>query len=375
LFDHPDPYPMFAMLRASQPVLAAEQFGRRTFLLTRYDDCLAALRDDEAFSSRSNAEAGQVLGRTVLEMDGREHDRHRALVQPAFVHKALDGLASLLEGIVHELLDDVARQRRVDLVSQFTARYPVQVSADMLGIPRADHPRYQRWALDLMGFTLDFARAATAAAEIRTFLLPIIAQRRGEPRNDILTRLVHGTVDGERLSDEEVVSFLRLLIPGGAETTYRLFGNLLVALLTQPDRYGRVRADRSLVPWAIEETLRWETSVVMLSRETTREIELHGVRLPARGMVAVAVGSANRDEAHYERPDEYDLDRRADDHLAFGIGRHHCLGHHLARLEARIALTAILDRFPNLRLDPDCPPPTITGLAFRSPKTLRVLAA
>src|SRR5262249_20633036 len=153
------------------------------------------------------------------------------------------------------------------------------------------------WALDLMGFTLDFERAATASAEIRTFLLPIIAQRRAEPREDILTRLVHGTVDGEQLNDEEVVSFLRLLIPGGAETTYRLFGNLLVALLSQPDRYERVRADRSLVPWAIEETLRWETSIVMLSRETTREIELRGVRLSVGSMVAVAVGSANRDEA------------------------------------------------------------------------------
>jgi cytochrome P450 len=373
LFDHPDPYPLFRMLRQSQPVFATQHLGRPTFLLTTYDDCLMALKDAETYSSRSNAEAGQVLGRTVLEMDGREHGRHRALVQPAFVPKALDGLEPLLEEIVHELLDAIAREPRADLVAEFTERYPVQVSAHMLGIPRADHPRYQRWAMALMGFTRDFARAEAASAEVGSYLLPILEARRTAPRDDIVTRLVQGTVDGERLSDEDVVSFLRLLIPAGAETTFRLIGNMLVALLTERDRLERVRADRSLVSWAIEETLRWETSIVMLSRETTRPTEVRGVALPAGALVSVVLGSANRDEAHYERPDEYDLDRRADDHLAFGFGRHHCLGYHLARLEVRVALTAILDRLPNLRLDPDSPPPAITGLAFRSPKRLAVL--
>jgi cytochrome P450 len=189
----------------------------------------------------------------------------------------------------------------------------------------------------------------------------------------VLSRLVTGTVDAHVLSDEDVVSFLRLLIPAGAETTFRLIGNLLVALLTERDRYERVRRDRSLVSWAIEETLRWETSIVMLSRETTRATEVRGVPLPAGALVSLVVGSANRDEEHYERPDEYDLDRHADDHLAFGFGRHHCLGYHLARTEVRVALGAILDRFPRLRLDPDAPAPSITGLAFRSPKRLDVL--
>lgn len=375
LFDHPDPYPLFATLRQTQPVLATTHEGRPTFLLTKYDDCLAALQDAETYSSGSNAEAGQVLGRTVLEMDGREHGRYRALVQPAFAAKALDGLEALMATLVEELLDVVRDSERADLVSQFTEHYPVQIIAHLLGIPRADYPRFQRWAQDLMGFTLDFARAATASAEIRTYLLPIIAARRADPRDDVVSRLVTGAVDGHGLGDEEVVSFLRLLIPAGAETTFRLTGNLLVALLTEPDRYERVRADRSLVPWAIEETLRWETSIVMLSRETTRPTEVRGVPMPAGALVSVVIGSANRDEAHYERPDEYDLDRRADDHLAFGFGRHHCLGHHLARAEVRVALNLILDRFPRLRLDPDVPPPHIIGMAFRSPPSLRVLVS
>ena len=184
-----------------------------------------------------------------------------------------------------------------------------------------------------------------------------------------------GTVDGQGLSDEEVVSFLRLLLPAGAETTFRLIGNMLVALLVERDRWERVRADRALVPWVIEETLRWETSVLMVSRQTTRPTVIRGIEIPADEMVSVNIASGNRDEDHYENPDVFDLDRRADDHLAFGFGRHHCLGYHLARLEARLALSAMLDRFPDLRLDPDAPPPTITGLAFRSPKALPVLLA
>src|SRR4029450_13038717 len=215
--------------------------------------------------------------------------------------------------------------------------------------------------------------ASPPAAAVREYVLPLIAERRARPRDDVISTLVTGTVDGQGLSDEDVVSFLRLLIPAGAEPTFRLIGNMLFALLTERDRWERVRADRSLVPWAMEETLRWETSVLMGSREGNREVGLRGSTIPADGVVSVVVASANRDEEHYEHPDVFDLDRRADDHLAFGFGRHHCLGYHLARLEARLALTALLDRLPTLRLDPAAPPPTITGLAFRSPKSLPAL--
>jgi cytochrome P450 len=370
MFDHPDPYPMFAMLRQSQPVMRAEFMNRVAWVLTKYDDCLAVLKDAETYSSRSNAEVGKIMGRTVIEMDAKEHTRHRALVQRVFVPKGLDGLQPALEAMVDEILDQLAGDRRADLVAQFTERFPVQVMAHMVGIPRADYPQFQKWAIDIVGFARDYPRGHAAAAAVREYLLPIIAERRARPRDDVISTLVTGAVDGQELSDEDVVSFLRLLIPAGAETTFRLIGNMLFALLTERDRWERVRADRSLVPWAIEETLRWETSVLMVSRQANREVEFRGVTVPADGVVSVVVASANRDEEHYEHPDAFDLDRRADDHLAFGFGRHHCLGYHLARLEARLALTALLDRLPNLRLDPAAPPPTITGLAFRSPKSL-----
>jgi len=308
-------------------------------------------------------------------MDGKEHTRHRALVQQVFAPKGLDGLQPVLDSMLGEVIDGFAGDRRADLVQQFTERFPVQVMAHMIGVPRADYPQFQKWAIDIIGFVKDYPRGYDAAAAVREYLLPVIAARRAAPTGDVISKLVTGTVDGQGLSDEEVVSFLRLLLPAGAETTFRLIGNMLVALLVERDRWERVRADRALVPWVIEETLRWETSVLMVSRQTTCPTVIRGIDIPADEMVSVNIASGNRDEDHYENPDVFDLDRRADDHLAFGFGRHHCLGYHLARLEARLALSAMLDRFPDLRLDPDAPPPTITGLAFRSPKALPVLLA
>ena len=376
LFDHPDPYPLFAALRASDPVMRFDTPRRRGYMVTRYDDCLAILKDPDTFSSRSNAEAGRVLGRTILEMDGKEHTRHRALIQHAFAPKSLDGLEALLTSVVHEIIDEFASAPRADLVAQLTERYPIQIIAHLLGIPRADYPTFQRWALELMTFPKDLDVGLAASAAVRAYLLPIVAARRAEPRDDLLTRLVLGTIDGRGLDDEEVVNFCRLLLPAGAETTFRLIGNLLVALLSERDtRWERVRADRALVPWAIEETLRWEGSIVMLSRASTKPTRLSGVDIPAGEFLSVVIGSANRDERHYTEPDVFDLDRHAEDHLAFGFGRHHCVGYHLARLEVRVVLDALFERLPNLRLDPDAPPPAITGLAFRSPKRLRVLVA
>jgi cytochrome P450 len=275
--------------------------------------------------------------------------------------------------MVDELLDGITRRTHVDLVADFTEHFPVQVMAHLIGIPRRDYPRFQSWAIDIIGFARDWERGMASAEALRQYLLPIVRERRAAPTDDVLSKLVTGTVDGEGLTDDEVVSFLRLLIPAGAETTFKLIGNLFVALLEERERFERVRADRSLVPWAIEEALRWESSVLMVARETTRPTTIRGIDIPENALVTVLTASGNRDEEHYPDPDVFDLDRRADDHLAFGFARHHCLGYHLAKMESRIALDAFCDRLPALRLDPAAPPPTITGLAFRSPKTLRVV--
>ena len=373
IFDHPDPYPMFAMMRASMPVMRVEFMNRVAYAVSKYDDCVAVLKDHETYSSRSNAEVGKVMGRTLIEMDAKEHTRHRQLIQQIFVPKNLERLETILNGLAHEVLDRIGTRARGDLVADFTEQFPVQVMAHLTGIPRKDHPQFQAWAIDILGFPKDLPRGLAGAAALREYLLPVIAERRTNPADDVISKLVTGTVDGEGLTDDEVVSFLRLLIPAGAETTFKLLGNLFVALLTDREgRYERVRADRTHVPWAIEETLRWETSVLMVSRQANRDVEIRGVPIPAGGNISVLNASGNRDPDHYPDPDTWDLDRHADDHLAFGFGRHHCLGYHLARMEMRLAVDAVLDRFPNLRLDPDAPAPQILGLAFRAPKRVDV---
>jgi cytochrome P450 len=373
MFEFPDPYPMFADMRRTAPVNRVEMFTRISWLVTRYDDVLAVLRDADTFSSTANAEVGRFMGRTIIEMDGKEHTRTRALVSTLFVPRAIDALASVAEQLVHELIDRFVRDGRADLVTQLTTIFPVQVIAHIIGIPREDASKFMRWSLDLIAFAKDPEKGLAASATLREYFLPVIRARRADPRDDVITKLVTGTIDGVGLTDEEVVNFLRLLLPAGAETTSRLMGSMFFALLADREaRLERVRADRSLFTWAIEETLRWETPVLFVARKAMRAIELAGVSLPEGAMVSAIIASANRDETHFDEPDRFDLDRRRDDHLSFAFGRHFCLGSHLARLEARTALGVVLDRLPNLRLDPDADPPTILGLAFRSPPALRV---
>jgi cytochrome P450 len=373
MFDFPDPYPMFAEMRRTQPAAHVTMYERESWVVTRYDDVAAVLRDNEGFSSAANAAVGKFMGRTIIEMDGKEHTRTRALVSAVFSPRAIDALTPIVEGIVHERLDGLARAGRADLVADLTTVFPVEVIAHIVGVPRTDYARFMAWSLDLIAFAKDPAKGSAASTTLHDYLLPLVRQRRAEPRDDVITRLVTGTVDGVGLTDDEVISFLRLLLPAGAETTSRLMGNMLFALLSEPaTRLERVRSDRSLVPWVIEETLRWETPVLFVARQTTRPARLAGVDIPTGKMVSAVIASANRDETHYADPDEFVLDRRADDHLSFGFGRHFCLGYHLAKLEARTALGAVLDRLRDVRIDAAAEPPRITGLAFRSPRALPV---
>jgi cytochrome P450 len=374
MFDFPDPYPMFAEMRRSDPVAHVTMMNRESFVVTRYDDVSAVLRDGDLFSSRANAEVGKFMGRTIIEMDGKEHTRTRALVSSVFNARHIEAMTPVIEGLVRERIDSFAGAGRADLVTELTTVFPVEVIAHIVGVPRGDYTSFMRWSLDLIAFSKDPARGRTASQTLHDYLLPILAARRAEPRDDVISRLLTGTVDGVGLTDEEVISFLRLLMPAGAETTSRLIGSAFFALLTEREaHFERVRADRSLVPWAIEETLRWETPVLFVARQATRPTEIAGKAVPEGMMVSAVIASGNRDESHYSDPDRFDLDRRVDDHLSFGFGRHFCLGYHLAKLEARTAINAVLDRLPNLRIDPSAPAPRITGLAFRSPQSLPVL--
>lgn len=369
-----DPYPAYARLRRDEPVKYVELPLAPGYLVTRHEDVLSVLRDSSTYSSYANAKGiGLVMGKTILEMDGKEHTQHRNIVSLAFVPKALQGdLPDTIAAIAHQLLDTFARDGRADLVGQFTKTFPLRVIAHVIGIPIEDYQTFQHWSLDIIGFASDPPKGFTAAAALSEFLRPIVERRKAEPTADLMSTLVHAEVDGHRLTDEEVYGFLRLLLPAGAETTYRLISTALFALLVHTDQLDETRHDRSKVERTIEETLRWESPVQFAARETTAATCLAGVDLPVGAQVLAALGAANRDERRFPSPDRFDIHRDASDHVAFGFGRHFCLGSHLARLEARTAINAVFDRLPNLRLDRSYTP-YVVGLAFRSPKRLPVL--
>jgi cytochrome P450 len=370
----PDPYPVYARLRRETPVKCLDLPMAPGYLVTRYADVVTVLKDAALFSSQANAKGiGLVMGKTILEMDGKEHTRHRNIISMAFVPKALKGvLPDTIASIAHDMIDRFARDGHADLVAQFTRTFPLRVIAHIIGVPIEDYETFKRWSLDLISFADDPPKGFEAAEKLVDYLRPIVEARRAEPHADLMSTLVHAEVDGERLRDDEIFAFLKLLLPAGSDTTYRLIGNALFGLLTHTEQFEEVVADRATIAAAIEETLRWEAPVQFASRETTATVTLGGVDLAAGAQLLTAIGSANRDERHFAAPDRFDIHRRIDEHMAFGFGRHFCLGSHLARLEATTALNALVDRLPNLRLDraQHC---GVVGLAFRSPNRLPVV--
>jgi cytochrome P450 len=377
-----DPYTEMARLRREEPVQRIDMSGmpheesKPVFMVYRHEEVQQMLRDNETFSSAIIIDAfGDVLGKHVmLGMDEPEHGRHRSLVAKAFSQKALARWEDELVGKVgNELIDQFAPRGRADLVKEFTFPYPTQIIAGLLGLPRKDYPQFQRWSISLLSFTINPERGRAASAALQEYFTPILAARREEPREDLISGLAQAEIDGERLSDEEIFSFLRLLLPAGVETTYRSLGNMLFGLLSNTDQLDAIRADRSLLPQAIEEAVRWEPPLLTITRVATRDTELAGVPIPAGSSVMPMLGAANRQEDRYPDPDRFDIFRSARAHIGFGHGVHVCLGMHLARLEMRVALNLLFDRLPNLRLDPDGDDPHIRGQVFRSPTSLPVL--
>lgn len=368
-----DPYPVYKRLRDEHPAIPVNTIMGVNYMITRYDDVEMILKDGKLYSSRANARGiGIVMGRTILEMEGKEHVRQRNIVSPFFGPRAMKAeMPAVVGRIVNGLIDAFAGSGQADLVQQLTYTFPMQVMASIIGIPIADYHAFHRMALDLISVGDDPARGFQAASDLVAYLTPLMEERQAAPTNDLLSKLVHAEVEGARLSGEEVLSFLRLLLPAGAETTYRLTGSCLFALLTHPEVYEEVRADRNAIDLLIQETLRWESPVQFVSREPIEDVEIGGAPVPAGGMLSVVVGAGNRDERHYANPDRFELHRKNADHLAFGFGEHFCAGSHLGLLEARLALNALLDRLPDLRLDPreEC---HVVGLAFRSPDRLPV---
>jgi cytochrome P450 len=375
------PYPMWDQVRRSEcPVLALEDGmggpGVSSYHVTRFKDVEHVLRDAETFSSTINMQhIGQFMGELIVGMDGDEHRRYRNLIAKAFRASQLERWdESLVRPTINRLIDAIAPAGRTDLVKSVTSKYPVQVICGIVGVPLEDAEQFARWAEEINTGPLAPERGHRASDAMVAYLRPLVEERRARPTGDFLSDLVHAEVDGEQLTDGKLYGFLRLLLPAGGETTFRVMGNALYALLTHPDVLARAYEDRDVIPDVIEETLRWETSVTMVSRVAARDTEVAGCPIAAGSPVGVITGSANRDESRWEDAAEWKLGRAAQHHLAFGTGPHQCLGMHLARLELRVGLSVLLDRLPNLRLDPDrADHAVIEGFAFRGPRALPVL--
>ena len=381
-----DPYPQLHELARRSPVHTgpidlgegadlADPTKPAPVTVFGFDEVVQVLRDHETYSSVVYADVmGTVRGRTILEMDEPEHRTIRSLVAGSFRSKMLERWEEeLVAVVVNELVDAFIGRGRADLVREVTFNFPVQVIARILGLPRSDYPRFQRWALELTSVAANWERGMAASAALRDYFADVMADRRAMPGDDLISDLVRAEVEGQHLSDEEIYSFLRLLLPAGVETTYRATGSLLFALLEDRRQFDALYADRSLYPQAFEEVVRWEPPVTVILRRTTRDTALAGVPIEEGADVALLIGAANRDERKYTDPDRFDMFRQQRQHVGFGFGVHVCLGMHLARMESRIAINTLFDRLGPFTLDPEADPPHIEGLAFRSPLSLPVV--
>ena len=367
-----NPYPFYARLRAEAPVWRATLRDRRAaWLVTRYEDVARVLKDDtfakdklNAMDLEQRAKTPWVPGflkpleRNMLDLDDPDHARLRALVSKAFTPRLIERLRGRIEALCEELLDHMQRVRGrrdgTDLVAGYALPLPATVIAELLGVPAEDHARFHRWSNRLVSVSSgrDMLRALPAAHSFVRYLRKLVERRRADPEDDLITALIRAEEAGDKLSEDELLAMAFLLLVAGHETTVNLIASGTLALLEHPEQAERLRHDPSLVKPAVEELLRYTSPVEMATERYAREdTEIGGTTIPRGGLVLAVLGSANRDEGHFEDPDALDLARDPNRHLAFGRGGvHHCLGAPLARMEGQIALTALLRRFPGVRL-------------------------
>jgi len=354
---HEDPYPVYRRLRDEAPCSHHERIG--FFALSRHADVLAAFLDPERFSSREGValenvgDASAVM--SFLAMDPPRHTRLRALVSRGFTPRRVRELEGPVRKLAGHYLEGMAQLGRCDFIADFAGRLPMDVISEMLGVPPEDRERLRAWADQVVhreeGDTVVPRGAAQASLRLLGYFAEHVKQRRKRPGDDLTEALMAAEIDGDRLEDRDIIAFLFLMIIAGNETTTKLLGNAVVHLARHPEQRRRVLSDRGLVPGWVEETLRYDASSQLIARVATRDVTLHGRTIPAGAKVALLIGSANRDERAFERPDVYDVGRDCRESLAFGRGIHFCLGAALARLEACVSLEELLARFPGYAVD------------------------
>jgi cytochrome P450 len=379
-----DPYPTYARWRAETPVCRANlPFKQTGWLVTRYDDAVTVLKDPRFINDRVRAQTPEQaarmpwipalfkpLERSMLNMDEPDHTRLRGLVHKAFTPRLVANMLGRIQTLTEELLDAVQARGRMDLIRDYALPLPTTVIAELMGVPVQDRHKFHRWSNALIstsGSTWGMLRMLPPLWAFLRYIRKQIGIRQEEPRDDLIGALVQAREDGDRLSEDELLAMIFLLLVAGHETTVNLVGNGLLALLEHPAQMDRLREDPELIKPAIEELLRYDSPVQLASERYAREeVTIGGVTIAPGETVHAVLGSANRDERQFDHPDDLDIAREPNRHLAFGQGVHYCVGAPLARLEGQIAINTLLRRFPDLRLD--VPPHTLRrrpGLGLR----------
>lgn len=397
----PDPYALFAARRAGEPVMKGDflaqhavpsqadfmRSGRPIVSLFRYEDVHAVLKDAVNWQSHILAEGfgASVENMLFTAMDGEVHDKYRALIQKPFLRPQIRKLVDTL--VVPIIRDEYVGQLRsrgcADLVRDFALPFPLRVAYAFLGFP--DEPvivqKLAGWAIQVLGgpqYDPEVAKRTVPASiaagqQMYDTILPVVRARRaaGQDGEDVIGFMMRVDLDGKRFTDEEITAFVRMLLLAAGETTTRSFANMMVQLFERPDILEELRADRTLIPKAVTETMRRDPTAAALARVAMQDMELGGVVIPRGTAVSLSIASANRDPETYERPDDLWLKRPMRPLLSFGFGPHICMGMHLAISEMEVALDALLD-LPNLRLDENYPAPVIRGLNLRGPDAIHV---
>ena len=356
-----DPYPTYRALRQHEPV---KRMRGGSYFLSRYDNLLAVYKNTKSFSSDKKKEFAPKYGTSLLYEhhttslvfnDPPAHTRVRRLIMGALSPRAIAEMEGDLIALVERLLDGLAAKGAVDLIEDFAAAIPIEVIGNLLGVPRHEREPLRGWSLAILGALEPvigaeaFARGNKAVSEFLDYLAILVARRRarpGNPERDVLTRLIQGEDNGERLSEKELLHNCIFLLNAGHETTTNLIGNGLVTLSDNPVEKRRLIENPQLIKTAIEEILRFESSNQLGNRITTEEVELGGVTMPAGTSVTLCIGAANRDPLQFRDPETFDVSRSPNRHLAFGSGAHQCAGMALARLEGAIAISRFVARFP-----------------------------
>jgi cytochrome P450 len=362
-----DPFPTYRALREHAPV---RRMPDGSLFLTRWADLDRVYRDTRTFASDKHVEFAPKFGvgtslyahhtTSLVFNDPPLHTRVRRLITGALTPRAIAGMEPALAALVDRLLDAMEEKGEADLIEDYAAAIPVEVIGTLLDVPHAERGPLRAWSLAILGALEPVvmpevaARGNAAVTEFLDYLRGLVARRRaapGDPRTDVLTRLIQGEENGERLSEAELLHNCIFLLNAGHETTTNLIGNGLEALLRFPEEAARLRADPdALIGPAVEEVLRYESSNQLGNRRAVAETEIGGVRVAAGTLITLCIGAANRDPAHFPDPERFDVGRAPNRHLAFGAGAHQCAGLALARLEGRVAITRFLARFPRYAL-------------------------